>query len=209
MKRNKTVTVSGTNGMVSAGLLEGQTGSKFAVKDTNVSWYEHLTVNSNAATTTYKAVGTTGAEITGLYVRNSDGTIGQPMTQGSAVGTNTFTYAPATKALAFKSGDLPDGTEIVVYYKRKINAAVLENLSDVYSSKCSMYIDAIGEDRCANVYRVQFYIPKADFNGEFTFEMGDNQTVHNFEAEALAGACGTAGQLWTFTVFGVNTADAN
>ena len=54
---------------------------------------------------------------------------------------------------------------------------------------------------------MQFYIPKADFSGEFTFDMGDNQTVHNFEADALGGACGTSGAFWTYTVFGANTAD--
>lgn len=207
MKRNKTVTVSGSNGMVSAGLLASQVGSEFQSKDTNVMWYEHLTVTSNAATTTYKAVGTSGAEIIHLYVRNSDGTLGTEYTQAAAVDTGKFTYAPATKALAFQSGELADGTEIVVYYKRKINAAVLENMSDKYSGKCSMYIDAFAEDSCANVYHVQFFIPKADFNGEFTFEMGDNQTVHSFEAEALSGACGAAGALWTYTVFGANAAD--
>ena len=51
------------------------------------------------------------------------------------------------------------------------------------------------------MYRIQFYIPKADFNGEFSFEMGDNQTVHAFEAESLSGACGTSGALWTYTIF--------
>lgn len=70
------------------------------------------------------------------------------------------------------------------------------------------YIDALGEDKCANVYHIQFYIPKADFSGEFSFEMGDNQTVHSFEAEALAGACGAAGSLWTYTIFGANAEDA-
>lgn len=117
-----------------------------------------------------------------------------------------FTYAPATKALAFHT-DVVDGTEIVVYYKRKIQADVLENESDNYSGKCALFIDALAEDKCSNVYRIQFYIPKADFSGEFSFEMGDNQTVHAFEAEALAGACGAGGALWTYTIFGANAAD--
>ena len=116
-----------------------------------------------------------------------------------------FTYDPATKALAFSG--IADGTEIVVYYKRKITADVLDNDSETYSGKCALYIDALGEDKCANVYRIQFYIPKADFNGEFSLEMGENQTVHSFDAEALAGACGAGGKLWTYTIFGANTED--
>lgn len=208
LKRNKAVTVSGTNGLVSGGLLEMQTGGKFENKATEVLWTDYLTVKSSAANTQWKAVGTTGAEIEALYVRNADGTLGAELEQDAKTAAGKFTYDPSTKALGFHT-DVVDGSEVVVYYKRKITADVLENESDNYSGKCALYIDALGEDKCANVYRIQFFIPKADFSGEFSFEMGDNQTVHAFEAEALAGACGAGGQLWTYTIFGANTADAD
>lgn len=208
LKKNKAVTISGTNGLVSGGLLELQTGGTFEKKATEVLWTDYLTVNSNAATTSYKAVGTTGNEIDAIYVKNNDGTLGEALEQDATVAAGKFTYAPATKSLAFNEGDIEDGAEIVVYYKRKIQADVLENMSDTYSGKCALYIDALAEDKCANVYRIQFFIPKADFNGEFSFEMGDNQTVHAFEAEALSGACGATAALWTYTIFGVNTEDA-
>lgn len=208
LKRNKAVTVSGTNGLVSGGLLEMQTGGKFENKATEVLWTDYLTVKSSAANTQWKAVGTTGAEIEALYLRNADGTLGDELEQAGTTAAGKFTYDPSTKALGFHT-DVADGSEVVVYYKRKITADVLENESDNYSGKCALYIDALGEDKCANVYRIQFFIPKADFSGEFSFEMGDNQTVHAFEAEALAGACGAGGQLWTYTIFGANTADAD
>lgn len=206
LKRNKAVTISGTNGMVSGGLLEMQTGSAFQNKATEVLWTDYLTVSSKKAATTYKAVGTTGAEIEALYTKDANGAIDKELTQDSAVSAGKFTYDPDSKALAFD--DVADGTEIVVYYKRKITADVLDNDSETYSGKCALYIDALGEDKCANVYRIQFYIPKADFNGEFSLEMGENQTVHSFDAEALAGACGAGGSLWTYTVFGANATDA-
>lgn len=205
LKRNKAVTVSGNNGLVSGGLLELQTGGAFENKVTEVLWTDYLTVTSNAATTTFVAVGTTGNEIENIFVRNTDGTRGEKLTQDTAAATGKFTYDPKTKALVFSG--LTDGTEVVVYYKRKITADVLENMSDSYSGKCLLYIDAFAEDKCSNVYRIQFLIPKADFSGEFSFEMGDSQTVHAFEAEALAGACGAGGSLWTYTIFGANAAD--
>ena len=209
LKRNKAVTVSGNNGMVSGGLLEVQTGGTFENKATEVSWTDYLVVGSdNSATTAWVAVGTTGAEITDVFIRNADGTRGDSLEQDSAAAAGKFSYAPATKKLQFHT-DVAEGTEIVVHYKRRITADVLTNESDVYSKKCTLYIDALAEDKCANVYRIQFYIPKADFSGEFSIEMGDNQTVHAFEAESLAGACGAGSFLWTYTVFGVNTADAN
>lgn len=205
LKKNKGVTVSGTNGMISSGLLEAQSGGTFENKNTKVQWTDYLTVSSNAATTSYKAVGTTGAEIEALYIKNTDGTLGAELTQDSAAASGKFAYAPATKALSFSGVD--DGTEIVVYYKRKIAADVLTNESDIFSKKLTLYIDALAEDKCANVYRVQFFIPKADFSGEYSLEFGDSQTVHEFEATSLAGACGANGALWTYTIFGENAAD--
>lgn len=208
LKRNKAVTVSGTNGMVSGGLLELQTGGTFTNGETIVRWTDYLTVSGNTATTTYKAVGTAGSEIVALYVRNTDGTLGDALTQDATTASGKFAYDPATKALTFTG--LDDGTEVVVFYDRKIVADVLSNDGEHYSKKCTLYIDAFGEDKCANIYRLQFFVPKADFNGEFTLEMGDDQTVHDFEARSLAGACGASskGQLWTYTVFGESTADA-
>lgn len=211
LKKNKAVTISGNNGLVSGGLLEMQTGSKFENKVTEVMWNDYLIVSGNKATTTYKAVGTTGNEVEAVYIKNNDGTLGTTLTQGTTADDTTFTYNPATKELGFKDGVIADGVEVVVYYKRQIQASVLNNMSDTYSEKCSLYINAIGEDKCGNIFRIQFYVPKADFNGEFSIEMGDNQTVHAFEAESLAGAgCGyhnQSGQLFTYTVFGANADD--
>ena len=215
LKRNKAVTISGTNGLVSHGLLEMQTGNEFSNKATEVLWTDYLTVEASSgqnptytAVTSYKAVGTTGAEITALYIKNANGTLGPQLVQDSSAAEGKFAYAPNTKTLTFDDSDVNNGTEIVVYYTRKITADVLKNVSDKYSAKCALYIDALGEDKCNNIYRVQIYIPKADFKGDFSLEMGDNQTVHAFEAEALAGACGTSGEYFTYTVFGSNTADA-
>ena len=208
LKRNKAVTISGSNGLVSGGLMAIQTGGSFENKETEVLWTDYLTVTSNQATTRWKAVGTTGAEIEALYIRNVDGTLGETLEQAAEVAEGKFKYDPASKVIEFNASEVRDGTEIVVYYKRKITADVLENKSDSFSGKCSLYIDALAEDKCANVYRIQFYVPKADFSGEFTFEMGDNQTVHSFDAEALSGACGAGGTFFTYTIFGANIADS-
>jgi hypothetical protein len=208
LKRNKAVTISGTNGIVSAGLLELQTGGKFEEKTTTVMWTDYLVVTGDTSATNFTAVGTAGNEIETVYIKNKNGTLGDALTQGAAVAEGIFTYNPATKVLMFNADEIADGTEIAVFYMRKIKASVLENLSDSYSEKCALYVDAIGEDSCANIYRVQFYIPKADFDGNFEIAMGDNQTVHAFTAESLSGACGAAGTFFTYTIFGAEEEDA-
>lgn len=215
LKKNKSVTISGTNGLISGGLLELQTGGTFENKATKVLWTDNITATkttgdnatTSEATTSYTAVGTAGAEIENIYVKNANGTLGAQLTQADTLAAGKFTYNPSTKKLTFNLSDVADGAEIVAYYKRNITADVLENKSDAFSGKATLFIDALAEDKCNNIYRVQFYIPKADFSGEFSFEMGDNQTVHSFEAQALVGACGIGGTMWTYTIFGAETAD--
>ncbi len=208
IKRNKGATISGTNGIISCGLLEMQTGCEFKNGAVQVLWTDYITVPGSGADvkTEYVAVGTAGSELIGLYLRNSDGTLGTQLVQDASAAAGKFAYNPSTKVITLHT-DVAPGTELVAYYKRNIVADTLSNESDHYSGKCKLYVDAIGEDRCANVYRLQFYFPKADFDGEFSLEMGDNQAVQEFTAEALGGACGNAATFFTYTVFGVNTAD--
>jgi len=208
LKKNKAVKISGTNGLVSAGLMELQTGGTFEEKATPVKWTDYLTVTGDKSATNFIAVGTAGNEIESIYIKNTNGTLGTVLTQGSATAAGVFTYDPATKEIEFSAGEIDDGTEIVAFYTRKIKGSVLDNESDTYSEKCTLYIDAFGEDTCGNTYHIQFYISKADFDGNFELAMGDNQTVHAFEAEALAGACGTNGTYFTYTVFGTDEGDA-
>lgn len=209
LKKNKAVVVSGTNGLVSGGLLEAQTGGQFVKKTAPVMVPDFLTITGDKAVTTYKAIGTAGNEIETVYIVNEDGTLGEALTQATQAGEGQFAYNPTSKEITFNTDAYEDGTEIAVYYFRQVQADVLENLSDSYSEKCVLYIDAFAEDKCGNVYRVQFHIPKADFSGNFDIELGENQTVHAFEAESLAGACGKKnGSLWTYTIFGEGAEDA-
>lgn len=208
LKRNKAVTVSATNGMISGGLLALQSGSDFEKKATTVMWADYISANNNGAVISYKAVGTAGAEIT-LYTKNENGTLGTKLTQvGENPGAGEFTY-DSNRTITFVTNEFTDGAEFVAYYEREIYADTLENYSDKYSGKATLYIDATAEDKCANVYHVQFYFPKVDISGEWTIDMGDNQTVHNFEAEALSGACGAGAIFFTFTVFSEDATDYN
>lgn len=212
LKRNKAVTISGNNGLISAGLIEVQTGSEFETKEsTPVAYTDYLTISEDKATTSFVAAGTAGKEIEALYIKNGDGSCGVKLEQDAAAADGKFAYNPATKELSFLADAYDDGTEIIVFYTRNIPGSVLTNMSDTYSGTLQLYVDATGEDRCGKQYHVQFFIPKADFSGEFEFELGGDQVTHGFEAESLAGSnCGgvVGGALWTYTVFGVDAEDA-
>ena len=209
LKRNKAVKVSGTNGMLSLGMIATDTGTT-VVRDTTAQykWWEIVNISDNSATTTYTAVGTVGAEIDALYIINPDGTRGAKLEQDANATEGKFTYTPSTKKLSFVA-DAYNGQKAVVYYTRKINAAVISNDSGKYSQKCTLYINALAEDKCNTVYLVQFVIPVADFSGNFDITMGDNQATHSFEAESLCSGCyGGSARLWDMVVIGENAEDA-
>lgn len=214
LKRNKTVTVSGTNGLVSTGLLEMQTGGEFVDGEGLVLWPDEITATAAGTTinTTYTPVGAAGAEIIALYKKDENGVLGKKYEQGKtdgegdALAADGFTFADGVITLG---ESVEKDAEFVAYYNRKIaQALTLENISDKYSKKGKVYIDAMAEDKCANVYRVQYFIPKADFNGEFEQTLGDDQTVHAFEIEALAGGCDGVNGFFTLTIIGENAEDA-
>lgn len=207
MKRNKTVTVSGNNGMVSMGLLGAQIGASVTNGVTNYLCGETLVVSNNEATTTYKGVGTAGAEIVVVRLMNGDA-LGTTLEQDSAASQGKFAYDPTTKKLSFYEGEIEDGTKIFVQYYRKINASTLTNPSDKYGYKIEGFLDVIMEDACSKVYRVQFHFFKMDFNGTFDLEFGENQAVHAFEASSLSTGCNAAGELWEAIIFTEDTEDA-
>lgn len=212
LKRNKSVTISGTNGLINSALLGMQLGNAESVDETTViDWVEDgvaVDTGATSASTTYTAFGAEGSEINAIYHKKADGTLGTKLTQGATATAGTkFTYNPTSKAITFASGEFTEAGEIVIFYKRQIKGTVVKNISDKYSKKVTMYIDATGEDKCGNIFKVQFYIPKADFNGTFDIALGGDQAVHAFEAMALSGACGAAETFWTYTVFGQNTPD--
>lgn len=203
LKRNKRVTISGTNGLLSAGILQAQIGSKFEQLNSAQIKYEEILIAKNGAVKlTYRPVGAIGSEIIGVLVRDINGNTSASYKQSSKAENKEFTYTPLTKTITFDKSVVTDGSEVIVFYMRKVNgAAVLENTTEHYSVKARIYTDFIAEDKCGNIFRGQFYFPLAEFSGEFDIELGDAQAVHNFEAEVLSGACGKGGMLWQFTVF--------
>lgn len=202
IKRNKEVTISGTNGVVSAGLMSVQTGGVFRHGQNEIMWFEYLTVESDKAVISFDAVGVVGAEINSVIVKGRSGNPLASLIQGSSASDGVFEYNPANRTLSFYGID--DGTDITVYYKRRVRTTTMINGSNKYSGKAVLYVNGLAEDKCSNLYRVQFCFPRVDFSGEFALDFGQGQTVHKFEATALAGLCGGDSRYYTYDIFGVD-----
>ncbi|WP_342759402.1 hypothetical protein [Kineothrix sedimenti] len=202
LKKNKAVTISGTNGVLVGGALAAQTGTEIENGTFKVRVTDVMTVTSNATATEKTAVGTVGAEIGTLYKKNSNGSLGTKLTQVAAdPATGEFTYNPTSKAVTLFAGDVADGAEVVAFYDIEVESAKISNDSEKYSKTLKLYIDVTAQDNCDNAYHGQFIIQRGDFNGTFDLVMGSDPTTQAFEAESLAGGCTGSTNLWDLIVY--------
>ena len=202
LKKNKAVTVTAANGLVVGGALAAQTGTEVEYGTFKVRVTDVIVVKGNMSETTYKAVGTTGNEIGTVYKKNSNGSLGEKLTQSDTTDVGKFKYNPQNKEIEFNENEIKDGTELVAFYDVEVKSAKISNDSEKYSKTLKMYIDVTAQDNCDNLYHGQFIIQRADFSGEFELAMGGDPTVHNIEAESLAGGCSGSTNLWDFIVYG-------
>lgn len=200
LKKNKAVTVTATNGLLVGGALAAQTGTSVEQGSFKVRKTEVAIVNSNKATLTGTPVGTAGAEIGYAYLKNANGSLGKKLEQ-NATASATGKFAYAASEITFFDGDIPAGSEIVVFYDEEVVSAKISNDSETYSKTLKMYVDVTAQDNCDNLFHGQFIINRADFSGEFDISMGGDPTVHAIEAESLAGGCSGSTNLWDFIVY--------
>lgn len=205
LKRNKKVTGSGTNGMLSGGALAAMLGADIEDGKFTIRYTDTITVQSNKGTTAKKAIGTVGDEIGTIYVRDANKVYisgGTKLTQTSGEpATGEFSYDPETKEITFHEGDVTDGTEIIAFYDAEVTGKKIANDADKYSKVLSVFIDCTLTDSCDNVFYGQFIIPRADFSGTFDIQGGSDPATQGFEFSSLPDLCTGASSLWDLIVF--------
>lgn len=219
LKQNKTVTITGANGVINQGLMAAQTGGDYLyTEDYPVSWNETIRVtNANNIMTNFRAEGFAGQEIRTIVRETNGGNIDtiHPFKQVvSNPGEDEFTYDPETKVIKF-GADPEVGELLRVYYTRKVAATHVDNPADKFSIEGYAVFDCTARDLCNNYYRSQLVIPRAELTGNFTVDIGNDQTLHNFEINALASVSncdayveGAASIYWNFIVFNQDAPDA-
>lgn len=193
-KQNKKLSGSGTNGVVSAGLLKTQTGGEISYGKYNIKKSEVKIVNGKTLATDAVALGTAGSEICYLKEFSINGSVVATYQQGTTADTTHFAYDPSTKIISLPvdtddNGIIADGTKVVFAYEREVEATKVTDPSDKYSEVREVWIHAFGTDACENEYYLAIHIPRADFSGEFSLGLGGDQTVHNFSFDALPDLC--------------------
>ena len=205
LKKNKKVTGSGTNGMLSGGALATQLGADIEDGTFKIRYTDTIVVNSNKGVTTETAVGATGNEIGTIYVRDNNNAYisgGRKLTQTSgSPSTGEFSYQPSSKQITFFAGDITDGTEVIAFYDAEVTGKKISNDADKYSKTLAVYIDVTCQDACDNLFHGQFIIDRADFSGTFTLQGGSDPSTQGFEFTSLPNLCTGKTDLWDFIVF--------
>jgi hypothetical protein len=203
---SKTSNLNTQNALITDGVLGFQSGTAMSTltSTTVITYTDILTVGTNAATTTYTATGSVGAEIGFVYKLNSDGSLGTKYTQGAtASGTGIFAYTFGTKALAFYSGDLASGDRIVCFYKPTIaSAKKFTNATNVFAKNVKVIADGLFRNTCTGVdYAGQlvFYKAKASDGYSFTVTANGEPAVQSINFEALQSC--SADTLWDLFVW--------
>lgn len=210
IKKNKSVTLSGESALISGDLMSAQTGSDQEFGDVLVRFPDVIEITSSIVTakkvtTTFKAIGTEGAEIKDVRLMSDNGgLVINNFKQGATVGENTYAYDPETKELTLPTNiEISAGDKLVVFYDYKANGSKVVNQSDVFGKTLYTVIDCIGSDVCDNEYKCQFIIYRAQFSGQFDIDMGGDQTIQSFEARSLVDTCAKSSTngLWEFLVY--------
>lgn len=105
--------------------------------NTNLVWTDTLTVTSNTTTSTYTALGTAGSEVKYAYLLNTDGSLGTQFTQDAAPAAGKFSYNAGTKAITFNTGEVTDGSQIVVFYTATAGSdtVTVSSYTDLFAKK--------------------------------------------------------------------------
>ncbi len=205
MKKNKKVTGSGTNGMLSGGSLAAMLGTDIEDGEYEIKYTDSIIVKDNKTPTTEVAVGTPGNEIGTIYIRDEHKAYisgGKKLTQtAEEPQAGEFSYNPDTKEITLFAGDVADGTEVIVFYNAKVTGKKITNDANKYSKTLSSFLDVTCQDGCDNIFHGQFIIPRADFSGTFDIAGGSDPATQGFEFTSLPDLCTGKTDLWDFIVF--------
>lgn len=216
IKRNKAVTVSGTNGMLSTGLMGVQTGSNVEDGTFEIDFVEIIDINDDdggsIATLAKAPVENSGVPVidqvyfvddNNILVRGALGKVASGTTP--AEGEYYAAKADGKTSIKFNGTEVEAGgyKKAAVFYRRSVTGKKVTNTDTISTGKYALYIDGTAENKCGDVFHIQFHIPKADFSGNFDIALGGDQVVHAFEADALAGGCGSNNsEFWDYIIFG-------
>ncbi len=190
-KKNKSVSVSGTNGLISEGMLKAQLGGEIKNGDMQVKKSETKEITSaKTVIVDDTPIGVAGQEIGKIQIIGAAGSVVKEYRQGTVVSNDKFSYDPATKTISLPTdADIETGMHVRYAYYRIVQGTSINNPFDKYSEIREVWLHGYGIDKCDNKIAYAWFFPRADISGEFSTDVGGDQTMHNFGFQALPDLC--------------------
>lgn len=190
-KKNKTISCTGTNGLISEGMLKAQTGGEIKSGTMTIKKSETKKVTADKTVVVDDTpIGTPGEEIGKIQLIGAAGAVVKEYLQGTAVATDKFAYDPATKTITLPTDtDIEEGMHVTYAYYRTVEGTSVNNPAGKYSEVREIWLHGYGTDKCDNAIAYAWHIPRADISGEFSVDLGGDQTMHNFSFQGLPDLC--------------------
>lgn len=190
-KKNKSVSVSGTNGLISEGMLKAQLGGEIKNGNMQVKKSETKKITSTMTVTVDDTpIGIAGQEIGKIQLIGVAGSVVKEYKQGTVASDDKFAYDPTTKTITLPTDtSIEVGMHVRYAYYRVVQGTSINNPFDKYSEIREVWLHGYGVDKCDNKIAYAWYFPRADISGEFSTDIGGDQTMHNFGFQALPDLC--------------------
>lgn len=165
--------------------------------------FEDVEINSDAAATTYTAIGDVGSEILKIEIMGAGG-VTAVLSQAVAASATEFTYTVGTKALAFNADDYDDGTIARVYYDITTgsDAITVSNKSNEFSKIVRLEMKSLVQDCEGNEYPAVLIIYKVKMTGNYSLDTAadGDPAVLDISFEAMKKNCSDT-KFWDLVVY--------
>lgn len=197
---SRRATLNVENAVFNTEVMALQNGTEIATDGFNIVKYEIVTVgNSNTATISETALGTSGSEIGYAYVVANDGTYSTKLTQDTTAGSGKFSYS--AKTLTFSG--IAEGTKIAVCYEYAApsGAQLIAVNADGIPATCLATAYGLAKDVCTG----ELYPCQVDgmvqVDGNYTMDLSadGDPAVHALNLEFVKSC--VSKRLYDFKVY--------
>lgn len=201
----KTATLTGESPLINDTILALQSGTTIetVMNTSNIAIPDTITITSDAGIAKYGGTGSVNSEIKFAYLLDSKGSPIKTFTQDAVASTGKFSYSAATRELTFNTGEVPDGSKILIYtYPVVSEAKLITNDSNKFSKSARILVDIQVADVCdeSNEYLMRVVFENGKFSGTYEWAIdGQNPAVQSFEVSSML-PCGDS-KLWDAYIF--------
>jgi hypothetical protein len=186
---NREARIEASNAVFDNAALAMATGNGIIKGVKAIQQREILTVNTNKVSLSFTPVSTTGALIA-VFEKNDDGSHGDEIVFASGTLTTGQYGHTSAKEVSFFAGDLPNGSDVIVYYNTNTDATAqtITISSDKFAGSFGLVLDAIVKspyDQKDYAAQINIWAAKMEDNWSISMAADGDPSEHSMPIEIL------------------------